>query len=295
MIVVTGAAGFIAGHFCKKLNYHGIKNLILVDDFMQEIKQKNWEKIEYIDKVQREYFFQWAEKNVQHIDFIFHLGARTDYFSTAQDIFEALNIDFSQRVWSFATFKRIPLIYASSYLTNETRSQSVYAKSKYLFDKWIEKQQQTPPFWAGLKFFQVYGKKEEHKAENASVVYKVYKNYSENNSGRNTINHISTGIIQDYIYVNDVSKVLFYFLNHAPQSGMYEIGTGFARPIQAVVEAVIKVAKSDPDKLRVTSYELRDDKCIFFQANLAPLRRYAYKQAFLSLEQGVKTMFRNSD
>jgi ADP-L-glycero-D-manno-heptose 6-epimerase len=137
MIVITGAAGFIGSHLCRKFNLHGIKNLILVDDFTQENKRKNWENLEYSDKIQREHFFQWAEQNVQHIDFIFHLGARTDYFSTDNEIFEVLNVDFSQRMWSFATFKRIPLIYASSYLTNNAHHHSSFAKSKYIFDKWI--------------------------------------------------------------------------------------------------------------------------------------------------------------
>ena len=293
MIVVTGAAGFIASHFCKKLNSHGIKNLILVDDFTKEDKSENWKNIEYEDKIQREHFFQWAEQNVQHIDFIFHLGARTDYFYTDYNIFETLNLDFSQRVWSFATLNRIPLVYASSYLTNDIYHLTPFSKSKYLFDKWTEKQQQTPPFWAGLRFFQVYGKNEEHKAENASNVYKIYKSITEINDCRDAACHVSTekNIMQDYIYVNDVSKVLYYFLNHAPQSGIYEVGTGFARSLQAVVEAMNKATKSGFEKLQVTSYELRGDEFVF-QADLALLRKYAYKQAFMSLEQGVKSMFR---
>jgi len=302
MIVVTGAAGFIASYFCKKLNFHEIKNIILVDDFTQNNKQKNWENLVYVDKIQREHFLQWAEQNVQHIDFIFHLGAKTDYFSTNNDIFERLNLDFSQRVWMFATKKGIPLVYASSYLTNNEQQQSPFTKSKYLFDKWTEKQQQTPPFWAGLKFFQVYGKNEEHKAENASNVYKVYKKYVEN---CNLIN-IEKNVLQDYIYVGDVSKVLYYFLNHAPHSGIYEVGTGFARPVQAIVDAINKATKqkqitnyelrtaatlvANSAKL-ITSYNLQGNEFVF-QADLALLRRYAYKQAFLSLEQGVKCMFR---
>ena len=291
MIVVTGAAGFIASHFCKKLNAHGLKNVILVDDFTPEIKRNNWENLAYIDKIQREDFFRWAEKNVQHIEFIFHLGARTDYFSTNYNIFETLNTEFSQRVWSFATINRIPLVFATSYLTNDTRQQSLYVKSKFIFDKWIEKQRQTPPFWAGLKFFQVYGKNEAHKAENASNVYKIYKKITENHDCRDAIHRVSTEM-QDYVYVNDISKVLYYFLNHLPQNGIYEVGTGFARPVQAIAEALIKAKKLNDDKLRVASYELQDDKSVIYQADLSLLRKYAYQQAFLSLEQGVKSMFR---
>jgi ADP-L-glycero-D-manno-heptose 6-epimerase len=289
MIIITGAAGFIGSNFCKKLNKHGIKNIILVDDFTQDFKRKNWEGLDYVDKIQREDFFQWAEKNVPHIDYIFHLGARTDYFSTDNDIFEILNTDFSQRIWSFATLKRIPLVYASSYLTNDSQPLSVYAKSKYIFDKWIEKQQQTPPFWAGLKFFQVYGKNESHKAENASDVYKIC---CRDAVCRDVLPYISMGknIIQDYIYVNDVSKVLYYFLNHAPQNGIYEVGTGFARPLQAVVDTVNRIrnyARFERSEKTETSKEFQ-----VFQADLSKLRKYAYKQAFLTLEQGIKRMVR---
>jgi len=296
MIVITGAAGFIGSHFCRKLNYHNINNIILVDDFTRESKRSNWEKLDYIDKILREQFFYWAEKNVQHIDYIFHLGARTDFYSTNNEIFELLNTEFSQRVWSFATLHRIPFIYASSYLTNDPELPSFYAKSKYFFDKWVEKQQQTPPFWAGLKFFQVYGNNEAPKAENSSNVYKIYWTIATiNECCRDAIHCVSAenNISQDYIYVNDVAKVLYYFLNHAPKSGIYDVGTGFARPLQAVEAAVRKVLKVRSDELRVTSDELQVTS-YRFQADLSMLRRNAYRQAFLSLEEGIKRMVINS-
>lgn len=283
MIVITGAAGFIGSHVCRKLNFHGINEIILVDDFTPERKRKNWEDLIYTDKIQRDLFFKWMEQNVQHIDFIVHLGAHTDYFSIQNDIFETLNVDFSQRVWSFATLRRIPLIYASSYLTNDTSALSCFAKSKYIFDKWIEKQQQTPPFWAGLKFFQVYGKNEAHKAENASNVYKIFRKYAENEP----LFSVEKNITQDYIHVNDIAKVVYYFLNRAPKSGLYEVGTGFARPLQAIVDVINKTAKQE-QKLMLAY--LKEEVSIV-RADLSNLRKYAYQQAFLSLEQGVKKMF----
>ncbi|MDR0206624.1 MAG: NAD-dependent epimerase/dehydratase family protein [Bacteroidales bacterium] len=285
MIVITGAAGFIGSHFCRKLNFHKINNTILVDDFAQENKRSNWENLAYIDTIPREQFFQWAEKNVKHIDYLFHLGARTDYYSDDNAIFELLNTEFSQRVWSFTTRNRIPLIYASSYLTNDPELPSFYAKSKYYFDKWAEKQQQTPPFWAGLKFFQVYGKNEVHKAENSSNVYKIYKKYAENVP----FIDLDENIFQDYIYINDVVKVLYYFLKRTPKSGMYEIGTGFARPLQVVEAAVRKVLRVTSNELQETSNKLQvtSDK---LQADLSMLRKNAYQQAFLSLEEGIKRL-----
>jgi len=100
---------------------------------------------------------------------------------------------------------------------------------------------------------------------------------------------VEKNIIQDYIYVNDITKVLYYFLNHAPQSGIYEVGTGFARSSCSIVEAMNKVTKQTP-KL-IVAYP--NEEPFLFQANLAQLRKYAYKQAFLSLEGGVKAMFRD--
>jgi len=291
MIVITGAAGFIGSNLCRKLNLHSINKIILVDDFTQKKKQQNWENIEYADKIEREPFFKWAEQYAQYIDFIFHLGARTDYYSNSFDVFESLNIDFSQRLWSFATAKGIPFIYASSYLANDTRKLSAFAKSKYIFDKWIEKQRKTPPFWAGLKFFQVYGSNEAHKAENASNVFKFFQYYLNNEAAL----YPKSNIIQDYIYVNDAVKVLYYFLNHLPKSGLYEVGTGFARPLSAVVEAIHKRGNKKPHAAPSGLFGITKDlfahEPIVFQSDLTLLRKYAYKQPFLTLEEGVKRIF----
>jgi ADP-L-glycero-D-manno-heptose 6-epimerase len=305
MIVITGAAGFIGSSLCRKLNEHGMKNIVLVDDFTPDVKRTNWESLAFSDKIQREDFFLWAEKNVHLIDFIYHLGARTDYFSMDRDIFEILNTDFSQRAWSFATSKRIPFIYASSFLTLGTQPFSFYAKSKYIFDKWVEKQQQTPPLWAGLKFFQVYGAQEAHKAKNASNVYKIYIKYVENAPAI----HVKKDIILDYVYINDVVKALYYFLKHAPKNGIYEIGTGFARPLQAIVDAVNKEWKKEKGERkmekRVCEQKLlleyqegeqphyRIPHTSHLQADLTDLRKYAYKQAFLPLEAGIKRLIRD--
>jgi ADP-L-glycero-D-manno-heptose 6-epimerase len=285
MIVITGAAGFIGSCLCKKLNAHGITQIILVDDFTPEIKRRNWETLTYADKIQRESFFQWAEKNVQHIDFIFHLGARTDYFLTDYNVFELLNVEFSQRMWSFAATKGIPLIYASSYLTLAAPPLTSFAQSKYIFDKWTEKQRHTPPLWAGLKFFQVYGNNEEHKGKNASNIYKLYRFYN-NYIESGTIFRIHSNVILDYIYVNDVVKTLYFFMNHAPKSGIYEVGTGFARPLQAIVDTLHRTEKRSSQLI----IEYQENEPLTFQADLSDLRKHAYRQAFLSLEEGIRRL-----
>jgi ADP-L-glycero-D-manno-heptose 6-epimerase len=131
----------------------------------------------------------------------------------------------------------------------------------------------------------VYGKNEAHKAESASEVYKIFKKYAENEFST----YVTKNIMQDYIYVNDVAKVLYYFFNHVPRNGTYEVGTGFARPVEAVEAAVVGALR----KLRITNYELRNKEQVVFQADLTLLRKYAYKQAFLPLEQGVKSMIKS--
>jgi len=112
-------------------------------------------------------------------------------------------------------------------------------------------------------------------------VHKIYQKYTENA----VLIYAEKNLIQDYIYVNDVVKVLYYFMNRAPQSGIYEIGTGFARPLQAVVDAINKAVK--PEQKLVLVYP--KEETLVFQADLTLLRKYAYKQAFLALERGVKS------
>ncbi len=189
MIIVTSAAGFIGSNFVKKLNDENIVDIILVDNFSNETKNKNLDKKKYRECIDRELFFDWLEKNHKNVDFIIHLGARTDTTEKNIEVFNILNLNYSKKIWEKCTEFQIPLIYASSAATygngengydddhniiDKLEPLNPYGVSKNEFDKWVIKQSYTPPCWYGLKFFNVYGPNEYHKDRMASVIFHGY-------------------------------------------------------------------------------------------------------------------------
>ncbi|MCK9423854.1 MAG: NAD-dependent epimerase/dehydratase family protein [Bacteroidales bacterium] len=195
MIIVTGAAGFIGSCMLSKLNNKGFKDIVLVDDFSKTEKVPNTLHKCYHEKVERILFFEWLSKHSGEIDFIFHLGARTDTTEFNMAIFEELNLNFSKKLWEMCTQCQIPLIYASSAATYgdgtlgyDDRDPDLsfrllplnpYGISKNEFDKWVLQQTDTPPRWYGLKFFNVYGPNEYHKGRMASVVFHAFRQISD--------------------------------------------------------------------------------------------------------------------
>ncbi|HQV55511.1 MAG TPA: NAD-dependent epimerase/dehydratase family protein, partial [Chitinophagaceae bacterium] len=171
-ILLTGAAGFIGSYLLGFLNKQGYANIIIVDEFDNEDKWFNFDDKEFIEKVERSVLFDWLKENNPTIDFVFHLGARTDTTEFDYSIHEKLNVEYSKNIWNYCTEKSIPLVYASSAATygsgelgykddhaivEELQPLNPYGVSKNEFDKWALKQTKQPPSWVGLKFFNVYG------------------------------------------------------------------------------------------------------------------------------------------
>ena len=171
-IVVTGAAGFIGSCLVGYLNEQGFDNLILVDEFSTHEKFPNLEHKRFKDKVERDVFFEWLFRHKPQIDFIFHIGARTDTTEFDYAVHQKLNVEYSQKLWNYCTVGNIPFVYASSAatygageqgydddhnLSHRLKPLNPYGVSKNEFDKWVLHQGNHPPFWAGLKFFNVYG------------------------------------------------------------------------------------------------------------------------------------------
>ncbi|MCD4695598.1 MAG: NAD-dependent epimerase/dehydratase family protein, partial [Bacteroidales bacterium] len=190
MIIVTGAAGFIGSCLVNKLNNKGIKDIVVVDDFSNQAKNKNLEYKAYKEQIHREVFIDWLSKNHQGVDFILHIGARTDTTEFNVEVFNTLNLNYTKSVWNACVKFSIPLIYASSAATyglgefgyddNHTIVEKLkplnpYGESKNDFDKWALKQEIKPVFWAGLKFFNVYGPNEYHKGRMASVIKHAFE------------------------------------------------------------------------------------------------------------------------
>jgi ADP-L-glycero-D-manno-heptose 6-epimerase len=117
MIIITGAAGFIGSCLLQKLNDEGYYDLVLVDDFSNENKNKNFEAKRYSKQVNREVFADWLVENHLHVQFVFHIGARTDTTETNVELFNRLNLDYTKSIWNICTEFGLPLVYASSAAT----------------------------------------------------------------------------------------------------------------------------------------------------------------------------------
>ena len=306
-IIVTGAAGFIGSCLVAGLNEAGFDNLILVDDFSRKDKQPNLEGKQFVKKVDRVVFPEWLEENSAGIGFIFHFGARTDTTETDIALFDRLNLHYSQRLWSIAATRNIPIVYASSAATYGMGAQgyhddhplipalkplNAYGWSKQQFDLWALAQDEKPPFWAGLKFFNVYGPNEYHKGRMASVIFHAFRQIQE--TGRVKLfrshhpDYKDGEQLRDFIYVRDVIAVSLWLMQHRPESGIYNLGSGRARTFRDLARAVFLAAGRQEDIYFVdTPADIRDKYQYFTEATMDKLRNAGYAAPFHSLESGT--------
>src|SRR5690554_4457294 len=313
MIVVTGAAGFIASCLVSKLNQEGFKDIILVDDFSNTEKNKNFEGKTYTDKIERKFFSEWLDNNHQLVQFIFHLGARTDTTEFDKAIFDELNLDYSKEIWNKCVEYGLPLVYASSAATygmgelgykddhsivEQLKPLNPYGDSKNDFDKWVLKQEKQPYFWAGLKFFNVYGPNEYHKGRMASVIFHAYNQITKTGEMKLFASHhpdYKDGEqLRDFVYVKDVVNVCLFLLNHRKDSGIYNLGSGKARTFLDLVNNTFKAMNLTPKISFIpTPEDIRDKYQYFTEADMSKLKAIGYNQPFTSLEDGVEDYVKN--
>jgi ADP-L-glycero-D-manno-heptose 6-epimerase len=307
IIVVTGAAGFIGSCMVGFLNKKGFENLILVDDFTRENKQSNLEGKTFSTQIDRKDFFEWLDDETNIVHHVFHLGARTDTTEFDYDVHEKLNVVYSKNIWNYCTNKQIPLVYASSAATygngefgykddHEIVDSLVplnpYGVSKNEFDKWALQQTEQPPFWSGMKFFNVYGPNEYHKGRMASVIFHSFNQISTGGNVRLFKSHKEAfkdgEQLRDFIYVEDVLKLCFWIMEAKPASGLYNLGTGKARTFKDLVLAIFKSLKIEPDiEFIETPEDIRDKYQYFTEADMNKVREAGYTEEFKSLENAV--------
>ena len=321
-IVVTGAAGFIGSCLVGFLNNAGYENLILVDDFSHPEKEANLEKKVFSKKIEREKFFDWLQAQNPNIDFIFHIGARTDTTEFDYSVHKRLNVEYSKKVWDYCCENKVPLVYASSAATygagelgykddesiiKDLKPLNPYGVSKNEFDKWALRQVQedsAPPAWAGLKFFNVYGPNEYHKARMASVIFHSYNQIIKNGFVKLFKSHkeeFKDGEqLRDFIYVKDVLKICFWFLECWEKdpntfiSGIYNVGTGKARTFDNLVKATFAgLDKKSQIKYIDMPEDIRNTYQYFTEADMHKIKAVGYTQPFYSLENGVGDYVRN--
>lgn len=313
MIVVTGAAGFISSCLVSKLNKEGYSNIVIVDDFSRPDHNKNFEGKSFSHKIDREEFIDWFQQNSSKVEFVFHLGARTDTTEFDKNIFDKLNYNYSIDIWNICSGNNIPLVYASSAATygggengyddnheiiSKLKPLNPYGESKNNFDIWALKQANTPPFWAGLKFFNVYGPNEFHKSRMASVVFHTFNQINKNGEMKLFRSHnpkYKDGEqLRDFVYVKDVVSVCLFLMNKKPDSGLYNLGTGKARTFLDLAKNTFKALGKEPNISFVdTPEDIRDKYQYFTEANMVKLISQGYNKPFSSLEEGVNDYVKN--
>ena len=322
IILVTGTAGFIGSYMVGYLNSQGYNNIIIVDDFSHDDKTLNYSGKSFSKKIEREKLFDWLEQDQPKIDFVFHLGARTDTTEFDYSILEELNVSYSKKIWSYCTEKNIPLVYASSAATygggelgykddhdlaEKLNPLNPYGKSKNEFDKWVLKESQkpkiksqksAPPFWAGLKFFNVYGPNEYHKGRMASVIFHAFNQVKSTGKVKLFKSHKPEykdgGQLRDFVFVHDVVSICFWLMNNQPTSGLYNVGTGKARTFKDLVTAIFNTLGKEPViEFIDTPEDIRDKYQYFTEADMNKIRDAGYTEKFYSLEDGVGAYVKN--
>lgn len=313
MIVITGAAGFIGSCLVGRLNAEGYNDLVLVDDFSNTEKNKNLAGKTYSAQVHRNDFEQWIDANQNQIEFIFHIGARTDTTEFDVEVFNRLNLNYTKMVWNKCVQYGLPLVYASSAATyglgelgyddNESlipqlKPLNPYGESKNDFDIWALQQERKPYFWAGLKFFNVYGPNEYHKGRMASVIMHGFNQIKNTGMMRlfrsHNPNYTDGGQMRDFVYVKDLVNVCYFLMHHRKNNGIYNLGSGTARKFIDLAKATF-TSMGVPENIEFvdTPVDIRDKYQYFTEANMAKLKSIGYDTPFHTLEEGVKDYVQN--
>ena len=313
MIVVTGAAGFIGSVLVSRLNKENFKDIVLVDDFTKTEKLSNLENKKFTAKIQRNEFFNWLKDNHKFVQIVFHIGARTDTTEFNKTIFDELNFNYTKNIWKSCVEYGLPLIYASSAATYgngeygynddeniipKLKPLNPYGESKNNFDIWALQQKDKPYFWAGLKFFNVFGPNEYHKGRMASVIFHSFnqiKTTGKINLFRSHKKGYNDGEQKrDFIYVKDVVNVLHFLMNDRKNSGIYNLGTGKARTFIDLANSTFLAMNIKPNiEFIDTPIDIRDKYQYFTEAKMEKLKSIGYNIPFASLEDAINDYVNN--
>ncbi|MDD3740170.1 MAG: ADP-glyceromanno-heptose 6-epimerase [Bacteroidales bacterium] len=312
MIVITGAAGFIGSNLAALLIKENFTDIVLVDDFSVNDKENNFIDKYVTERVFRDDFPAWLDENNRFVQFVFHLGARTNTAEFDFNVLNKLNTEYSKTIWLKCCDYGLPLVYASSAATygsgengfDDTTNPEIlkplnpYGVSKNEFDKWVLKQERKPFFWVGLKFFNVYGPNEYHKNRMASVIFHAYNQIQANgklNLFRSHLTDFADGEQKrDFVYVKDVCKVMYFFMLNRKNNGIYNLGTGQARTFNDLGKSVFRAMEIEEkiDYIDIPE-DIREKYQYFTEADMTNLRSIGYTESFYSLEEGIEDYVKN--
>jgi ADP-L-glycero-D-manno-heptose 6-epimerase len=304
LIVVTGGAGFIGSNLVKALNGRGRSDVVVVDDLTDGRKVLNLVDCDVLDIVDKDDFLErlaWDEE-VGEIEVVFHQGACANTMEWDGRYVLRVNYEYSKALLRFCAERGIPLIYASSAAVygqgpkfreerQYERPLNLYGYSKLLFDEHVRRKLgELRSQVVGLRYFNVYGPREQFKGEMASVAYKKHVELLQ--TGRVSLFQGSDGYAdgeqrRDFVAVEDVVAVNLWFLEHPEISGVFNVGSGRSQTFNELARAVIDYHGRGEIEYVPFPEGLRDSYQSFTEADLAALRKAGYGAGFSSVEEAV--------
>ncbi|MBU2540833.1 MAG: ADP-glyceromanno-heptose 6-epimerase [Candidatus Omnitrophica bacterium] len=309
MIVLTGGAGFIGSCILSELNKRGYTDIIVVDELEKSRDFPNLANKKFSSFFDKDTFLELIRKDKleSNIDVIFHIGACSSTTLDDKDYFMKNNFEYSKSMAEYAVDKNIRFIYASSgatygdglsgfsdldQATLKLKPLNLYGLSKHLFDLWVLNKGLAKRI-IGLKYFNVFGPNEYHKADMMSLICKsfdkvvkekkmrLFKSYKEEyKDGQQK---------RDFIYVKDAVRATLFFWDNPNIGGIFNIGTGTARTWNDLAQALFKALNIDASIEYIEMpQDLRDKYQYFTQAETGKLKRSGFDCRFMSLEQAVK-------
>lgn len=313
-VVVTGAFGFIGSTLVRRLLDEG-ESVVMVDSPENTSRLAGGfnlplRKVLNIRFVDRSSFMAWLETNHWDVRHVFHLGAKTSTLETDTDLLHQWNVDYSKHVWWSCSRLGIPLSYASSaavYGLGEhgfkddvdvhlLRPLNPYGMSKLIHDRYVLETEEftAPPRWAGFRFFNVYGAREDHKGNMASPFYRWIKATLQDPEHRMVVyRHPERPIDtwRDFVYVQDVVDVLVHHMRSSMPNGIYNVGTGCPSSFTELAWAVRdafgggRLVKYEPmPEAIVRHYQYQT------QADLTNLRKAGYGMTFRGIKEGASNL-----
>ena len=314
MYILTGGAGFIGSVFLAALNANGINDVLIVDNLGKGEKWKNLLGKSYSDYLHKSELQSRLEagRMPQGVKAVIHLGACSSTTETDAEYVMQNNFRYSCALAEWAEQQGCRFIYASSAATYgdgskgfsddptqmpKLRPLNVYGYSKHAFDVWAERRGVLKKA-VGLKFFNVYGPNEYHKADMTSVIFKAYQQIQTTGRMRLFRSHrpeYKDGEQKrDFISVKDCASAMMWFLNNESANGLYNLGTGQARTWNDLAAAIFAALNKRPSIEYIDMpATLREKYQYFTEAEVANLRRSGYTAEFTSLEEGVKDYIEN--
>ncbi len=319
MIVMTGGAGFIGSNLIAALNAIGVVDIAVADRFGNGDKWRNLRGREIAAVVPPDQLMAWLDAHAAEVDAVFHMGAVSATTETDADLIVQSNLTLTLGLWDWCAWRGTRFIYASSAATYgdggagfdddgssaglaRLQPLNAYGWSKHLVDRriarLIERNGPRPPQWAGLKFFNVYGPNEYHKAGQLSVVAQLVEQIQAGEPARLFRSHRPDvphgGQRRDFIWVGDIVAVMLWLYERPEINGLFNVGTGRARSFLDLAHAVYAALGRDPRiEFIDTPAMIRRNYQYFTEARMDRLRAAGYDRPFTSIEDGVGTYVRD--